>query len=162
MVIADTIAPVADAAFATSGGDMTTATAWLGALAYTLQLYFDFSGYSDMAIGLGLMLGFKLPENFDRPYSAASDHRLLAALAHVAVALVPRLRLHPARRQPARRGEDLPQPDHHLRRHRLLARRQLDLPGLGPLPRGPDADRARDRTGAVAAAGLALGRCAGR
>jgi alginate O-acetyltransferase complex protein AlgI len=72
VLIADTIAPVADAAFATSGGDMTTATAWLGALAYTLQLYFDFSGYSDMAIGLGLMLGFKLPENFDRPYSAVS------------------------------------------------------------------------------------------
>jgi alginate O-acetyltransferase complex protein AlgI len=72
VVIADTIAPVADAAFATSGGDMTTATAWLGALAYTLQLYFDFSGYSDMAIGLGLMLGLKLPENFDRPYSAVS------------------------------------------------------------------------------------------
>jgi alginate O-acetyltransferase complex protein AlgI len=72
VVIADTIAPVADAAFAVSGGDMTTATAWLGALAYTLQLYFDFSGYSDMAIGLGLMIGFKLPENFDRPYSAAS------------------------------------------------------------------------------------------
>jgi alginate O-acetyltransferase complex protein AlgI len=72
VVIADTIAPVADAAFATSAGDMTTATAWLGALAYTLQLYFDFSGYSDMAIGLGLMIGFKLPENFDRPYSAVS------------------------------------------------------------------------------------------
>jgi alginate O-acetyltransferase complex protein AlgI len=72
VVIADTIAPVADAAFATSGGDLTTATAWVGALAYTLQLYFDFSGYSDMAIGLGLMFGFKLPENFDRPYSAVS------------------------------------------------------------------------------------------
>jgi alginate O-acetyltransferase complex protein AlgI len=72
VVIADTIAPIADAAFATSGGDMTTGTAWVGALAYTMQLYFDFSGYSDMAIGLGLMLGFKLPENFDRPYSAVS------------------------------------------------------------------------------------------
>jgi alginate O-acetyltransferase complex protein AlgI len=72
VVIADSIAPIADAAFATSGGDMTTATAWMGALAYTLQLYFDFSGYSDMAIGLGLMIGFRLPENFDRPYSAAS------------------------------------------------------------------------------------------
>ena len=72
VVIADTIAPIADAAFATSGGDMTTATAWVGALAYTVQLYFDFSGYSDMAIGLGLMIGFKLPENFDRPYSATS------------------------------------------------------------------------------------------
>jgi alginate O-acetyltransferase complex protein AlgI len=72
VVIADSIAPIADAAFATSGGDMTTATAWVGALAYTVQLYFDFSGYSDMAIGLGLMIGFRLPENFDRPYSAAS------------------------------------------------------------------------------------------
>ena len=72
VVIADTIAPVADAAFATSGGDMTTATAWLGALAYTVQLYFDFSGYSDMAIGLAVMLGFRLPENFNRPYSALS------------------------------------------------------------------------------------------
>ncbi len=72
VVVADTIAPVANAAFATSGGDMTTATAWLGALAYTIQLYFDFSGYSDMAIGLGLMLGFRLPENFNRPYSAVS------------------------------------------------------------------------------------------
>lgn len=72
VVIADSIAPVADAAFSVSNGDMTTATAWLGALAYTLQLYFDFSGYSDMAIGLGMMLGFRLPENFDRPYSASS------------------------------------------------------------------------------------------
>jgi alginate O-acetyltransferase complex protein AlgI len=72
VVVADSLAPIADAAFATSGGDMTTGTAWLGALAYTLQLYFDFSGYSDMAIGLGLMLGFRLPENFDRPYSATS------------------------------------------------------------------------------------------
>ena len=72
VVIADTIAPVANAAFATSGGDMTTATAWVGALAYTVQLYFDFSGYSDMAIGLGMMLGFRLPENFNRPYSAVS------------------------------------------------------------------------------------------
>ncbi|HEX5497105.1 MAG TPA: MBOAT family protein [Mycobacteriales bacterium] len=71
VMVADSVAPVADAAFA-SGGDMTTATAWLGALAYTMQIYFDFSGYSDMAIGLGRMLGFRLPENFDRPYSAAT------------------------------------------------------------------------------------------
>jgi alginate O-acetyltransferase complex protein AlgI len=51
---------------------MNTTTAWLGAFAFTLQLYFDFSGYSDMAIGLGRMLGFRLPENFNRPYSAVS------------------------------------------------------------------------------------------
>ncbi|GGO81064.1 MBOAT family O-acyltransferase [Nonomuraea cavernae] len=72
VIVADSIAPVADAAFAQADGQMTTATAWLGALAYAIQIYFDFSGYSDMAIGLGLMLGFRLPDNFDRPYSAYS------------------------------------------------------------------------------------------
>ena len=70
--IADTVAPVADAAFATTGGDLTTLSAWTGAIAYAVQIYFDFSGYSDMAIGLGRMFGFRLPENFDRPYSAWS------------------------------------------------------------------------------------------
>ena len=70
VAIADTLAPIADAAFATD--HPSTATAWLGALAYTGQIYFDFSGYSDMAIGLGTMLGLRLPENFNRPYSASS------------------------------------------------------------------------------------------
>jgi alginate O-acetyltransferase complex protein AlgI len=73
VLIADQIAPVADAAFASAGsGELTSTAAWIGALAYALQLYFDFSGYSDMAIGIGMMLGFRLPENFDRPYSAVS------------------------------------------------------------------------------------------
>jgi len=70
VVIADSLAPLADAAFASS--DPSTTTAWIGALAYTGQIYFDFSGYSDMAIGLGLMFGLRLPENFARPYSAIS------------------------------------------------------------------------------------------
>ncbi|HWV16435.1 MAG TPA: MBOAT family protein [Cellvibrio sp.] len=68
--IADTIAPLADQAFALE--QMTTGDAWLGALAYTAQLYFDFSGYSDMAIGLGLMMGFRFMENFNRPYFSQS------------------------------------------------------------------------------------------
>ncbi len=72
VIVADMIAPVADAAFAQAGGDIGMATAWVGAMAYTLQIYFDFSGYSDMAVGLGMMFGFRLPENFDRPYSAYS------------------------------------------------------------------------------------------
>ncbi|TCP56675.1 alginate O-acetyltransferase complex protein AlgI [Tamaricihabitans halophyticus] len=72
VIIADSLAPVADACFATSGEDMTFAIAWLGAITFTLQLYFDFSGYSDMAIGLGRMLGFRLPENFARPYSSVT------------------------------------------------------------------------------------------
>ncbi|WP_225775217.1 MBOAT family O-acyltransferase [Pseudomonas sp. Marseille-Q5115] len=68
--IADTIAVVADHSFALS--DPTTGDAWLGALAYTAQLYFDFSGYSDMAIGLGLMMGFRFMENFKQPYISQS------------------------------------------------------------------------------------------
>lgn len=51
---------------------LTTATAWLGVLAFTFQIYFDFSGYSDMAIGLGVMFGFHFPENFNYPYEAKS------------------------------------------------------------------------------------------
>ncbi|GAA3460156.1 MBOAT family protein [Saccharothrix longispora] len=72
VIIADSLAPVVDACFATPSDEMTTAVAWLGAIAYALQLYFDFSGYSDMAIGLGRMLGFRLPENFARPYSSVT------------------------------------------------------------------------------------------
>lgn len=72
VVIADSIAPAVDACFATPAEDMTFAIAWLGAVGYTVQLYFDFSGYSDMAIGLGRMLGFRLPENFARPYSSVT------------------------------------------------------------------------------------------
>lgn len=53
-------------------GSLTTATAWLGVLAFTLQIYFDFSGYSDMAIGLGAMFGFSFPENFNYPYASKS------------------------------------------------------------------------------------------
>jgi alginate O-acetyltransferase complex protein AlgI len=69
-VVADSLAPMVDACFATSNANMTFGVAWLGAVGYTLQLFFDFSGYSDMAIGLGRMLGFRLPENFARPYSS--------------------------------------------------------------------------------------------
>ncbi|MBQ3404374.1 MAG: MBOAT family protein, partial [Oscillospiraceae bacterium] len=54
------------------GGDMSALTAWLGALAFTFQIYFDFSGYSDMAVGIGGMLGFDFPENFRYPYESKS------------------------------------------------------------------------------------------
>ncbi|TXN28227.1 MBOAT family O-acyltransferase [Lacisediminihabitans profunda] len=72
VIVADSVSPIADAAFATANGDLTSSVAWLGAIAYTVQIYFDFSAYSDMAIGLGQMFGFRLPENFNRPYSANS------------------------------------------------------------------------------------------
>lgn len=70
VLIADSISPLVTAAFASP--DPTFADAWLGALAYTLQLYFDFSGYSDMAIGLAAMMGFRFPENFNHPYISRS------------------------------------------------------------------------------------------
>ena len=74
VVLADGIAPYAAPVFsaAASGGTLTLLHAWGGALAYTLQLYFDFSGYSDMAIGLSYMLGVRLPLNFNSPYKAVT------------------------------------------------------------------------------------------
>ncbi|MGD9332439.1 MAG: MBOAT family protein, partial [Desulfobacterales bacterium] len=72
VLVAETLARFADTIFALPSATLDTQTAWLGAVTYTLQIYFDFSGYSDMAIGLGLLFGFVLPENFNRPYSAVS------------------------------------------------------------------------------------------
>jgi alginate O-acetyltransferase complex protein AlgI len=69
LAIADRMAPLADPVFA-APLDYDTATAWMGLVAYTLQLYCDFSGYSDMAIGTAHMLGYKLARNFDMPYFA--------------------------------------------------------------------------------------------
>ncbi len=70
VLLADTIAPLVTATFHQSSP--TFVDSWLGAIAYTLQLYFDFSGYSDMAIGLAAMMGFKFPENFNHPYISQS------------------------------------------------------------------------------------------
>ncbi len=70
VIIADTLSPLVDAIFKLPAP--TLADSWLGAVAYTLQLYFDFAGYSAMAIGLALMIGFHFPENFDLPYLAGS------------------------------------------------------------------------------------------
>jgi len=67
VIIANTAAQVADAAFEMAGS-LSFAAAWLGIIAYAIQIYFDFSGYSDMAIGLGHMLGFDFMENFNYPY----------------------------------------------------------------------------------------------
>ena len=79
--LADNIAQYADLAFS-PGRSLMMSEAWVGVTAFALQLFFDFSGYSDMAVGLGLMFGFRLPNNFLVPYSASSDRRVLAAVAH--------------------------------------------------------------------------------
>ncbi len=72
VLIANTLAAYADQVFGMNYGDLATGTAWIGILAYTFQIYFDFSGYSDMAIGLGKMMGFRFPENFNDPYTSRS------------------------------------------------------------------------------------------
>jgi len=72
VLIANIVAEVADQIFAMPNDNLCFSLAWLGVVSYTLQIYFDFSGYSDMAIGLGNMFGFKFLENFNYPYIACS------------------------------------------------------------------------------------------
>ncbi len=72
VMVANSCGQIADVIFNLDLELLDTKVAWLGAITYTLQIYFDFSAYSDMAIGLGMLFGFKTPENFNRPYSALS------------------------------------------------------------------------------------------
>ena len=72
VLIANQVAVVADRAFNLGNGELSASFAWLGAICYTLQIYYDFSGYSDMAIGLGKMFGFHFLENFNYPYISKS------------------------------------------------------------------------------------------
>lgn len=72
VLIANTLAVVVDEVFATELGELGSVLAWFTIICYALQIYFDFSGYSDMAIGLGMMFGFTFPENFNFPYTARS------------------------------------------------------------------------------------------
>lgn len=72
VVIANIAALIADQVFSLPGKEISVVSAWLGVFCYTVQIYFDFSGYSDMAIGLGKMLGFNFKENFNYPYISRS------------------------------------------------------------------------------------------
>lgn len=72
VLIANQMGLQADSIFALNYIDLDSMTAWIGILAYTFQIYFDFSGYSDMAIGIGKMIGFRFPENFNNPYISQS------------------------------------------------------------------------------------------
>lgn len=72
LIIADTLGVIVDPVFSMAADERTVVAAWYGIIGYCLQLYFDFSGYSDMAIGLSKMFGFETPENFDYPYMATS------------------------------------------------------------------------------------------
>jgi len=72
VLIANTLGMVADQIFSLPGGELTVGVSWLGIVCYTLQIYFDFSGYSDMAIGIGRIAGFDFMENFNYPYISRS------------------------------------------------------------------------------------------
>jgi alginate O-acetyltransferase complex protein AlgI len=72
VVIADRLGNIASQVFSTSSGQLNITTAWVGIVCYAFQIFFDFSGYSDMAIGLGKLFGFNLPENFNQPYLSRS------------------------------------------------------------------------------------------
>ena len=72
VIIANTMAVYADMAFRPNAHTLSSASAWVGIVCYTFQIYFDFSGYSDMAIGLLKMIGFSIGENFNQPYAANS------------------------------------------------------------------------------------------
>ena len=72
VLIADFLRITVNAIFLLDPSQLSTGIAWVGAITYSFQIYFDFSGYSDMAIGIALMLGFKLPENFNSPYLSQS------------------------------------------------------------------------------------------
>lgn len=74
VIIATPLGTVADQVFSMSGNSLNTPLVWFGAFCYTLQIYYDFSGYSDMAIGLGRMFGFRFMENFNFPYISRSIH----------------------------------------------------------------------------------------
>lgn len=72
VLIANAMGEFASATMSLPANQLDTSMAWLGILAYTFQIYFDFSGYSDMAIGIGKIIGFSFPENFDNPYNSRS------------------------------------------------------------------------------------------
>ena len=72
VLIANQMGLIADKVFSFGGGQLSTGTAWIGAVCYTLQIFFDFCGYSDMAIGLGCVFGFDFHENFNYPFIAGS------------------------------------------------------------------------------------------
>lgn len=124
-----------------SAGNATVLGAWLGAVGYLLQIYFDFSGYSDMAIGLGRMFGFTFPENFDYPYLARSVTDFWRRWHQTLRAVVPGLCLYPAGRQPHDPRQMDPQCCRRLAADGPVARRGVEFCAVGRLFRSAPTDR---------------------
>mgnify|MGYP003694201899 CR=1 FL=1 len=130
-MIADGVAPYASPLFLSRRAHPTLLAAWGGVLAYTFQLYFDFSGYSDMAIGLSRVFGVQLPLNFDSPYKALNIIEFWRRW-HMTLSRFLRdylyISLGGNRKGPAR---TLREPDGHHAARRAVARRRLDLRARG-------------------------------
>jgi len=149
--IADRIAAVVDPVFATPAA-YDAASMWIAAAIYHVQIYCDFSGYTDMAIATAALLGYRLPENFAfRIWRERA--RFLARLAHDADALVPRLCLRPARRQSRIVARDRAQPVRGVPALRPVARCGVTFVAWAPCtaPARGGARRIRTRARAVAA-----------
>ena len=140
---------------------LTVLSAWLGLIGYALQLYFDFSGYSDMAIGLGRMLGFRFPENFRYPYLCSSISDFWRRW-HISLGSWFKEYLYfPPRRQPRGDAADAAQSAPRLAGDGIVARGELELRAVGPVFRrahlpGKAARAAFPGTSAQGAAGRAL------
>ena len=133
VMIADRLAPMVDQTVSNlqSGGMASQADAISALLAYSLQIFFDFSSYSEMAIGIAWMFGIQLPVNFNSPYKASSLDRLLAAMAYHPVIILARLRLFSSRGEPRWVASDLNESAHRHVGRRHLAWGRVDLRRVG-------------------------------
>ena len=131
ILFADSAAAVVSLCDASMKLEPTVVSAWMLVIFYTFQIYFDFSGYSDMAIGLGRMFGFDFLENFNYPYLADSVTDL--QMAHFPFDMVQGIYLYSARRQPLRQAQAVPQHRGRLAAHGRLARCAVELHHMGLL-----------------------------
>ena len=138
MLLANAMGEIADGVFAQAPETMAAALAWVGALAYTLQIYFDFSAYSDMAIGLGRMFGFHFRE-LQLSLHLPLGNRVLAAVAYLSQFLVSRLCVHSFGRQPLFSGPECSKPGGGVAADRLVAWGGLEFCSLGRLVPDPAA-----------------------
>ncbi len=135
MAFADQFAKIANEYFNHLPSHPGAAPAWSGVFAFGMQIYFDFAGYTDMAIGMAKLSRVSFPGKLPAAVSCCQHYGFLAALAHVALALAARLPLYTVGGEPPRRPANLSQPYAYDAAGRAVARRQLELRDLGRIPR---------------------------
>ena len=141
VLVADVVAPLVQVAFDTDP-HRSMAEAWIGLISYTVQIYFDFAGYSNMAIGLGIVLGFTFPRNFRMPYTSLSITEFWRRW-HMSLSSWLRDYLYiPLGGSRGSQCADLPQSHHGVPALRALARGELDVRPVGRLARRLPGDRA--------------------